>query len=193
VTGTGAPRRTLSEWPGRSWPRWRAAAVAAATAGIALLAACGGGPGGSGGSAASSSGPATYQQTLAYSQCMRSHGDPGFPYPQQGPGGAWAYPETPQDQSALSGPGFAAAQKACRKLQPPTGLSPAQRQAATNQALALSRCMRAHGITNFPDPTSNGQGIGINLGSAGIDPNSPQYRTAQQACHLPGAPSGGGK
>jgi len=165
--------------------------VAVAAAGIALLAACGGG--GPGGSAASSSGPATYQQTLAYSQCMRSHGDPGFPYPQQGPGGAWGYLATQQDQSAVSGPGFDAAQKACRKLQPPSGMSPAQRQAATNQGLALSRCMRAHGITNFPDPTSNGNGIGINLGSAGIDPNSPQYRAAQQACHMPGAPGGGGQ
>jgi hypothetical protein len=192
VTGTGAPRRTPGKRPGRSWPRWRAAAVATATAGIALLAACGG-SGGSGGSAASSSGPATYQQTLAYSQCMQSHGDPGFPNPQQGPGGAWAYLASPQDQAALSGPSYDAAQKACRKLQPPSGLSPAQRQAATHQALALSRCMRAHGITNFPDPTSNGNGIGINLGSAGIDPNSPQYRAAQQACHLLGAPGGGGK
>jgi hypothetical protein len=168
--------------------------MAAAAAGIALLAACGGGgPGGSGGSAASSSGPATYQQTLAYTQCMRSHGDPGFPYPQQGPGGAWLYPATAQDQSAVSGPGYDAAQKACRKLQPPGGLTPAQRRAATSQALAMARCMRAHGITNFPDPSSNGNGIAINIGSAGIDPNSPQYRAAQQACHMPGAPSGGGQ
>ena len=194
MTGTGVPRRTPGEQPSRSWPRWRPAAAIAAAAGIALLAACGGGgPGGSGGSAASSSGPATYQQTLAYSQCMQSHGDPGFPNPQQGPGGAWAYLASPQDQVALSGPSYDAAQKACRKLQPPSGLTPAQRQAAVNQALALARCMRAHGFTNFPDPNVSGQGIAISLGGAGIDPNSPRFQAARQACHLPGPSGGGGR
>jgi hypothetical protein len=45
--------------------------------------------------------------------------------------------------------------------------------------------MRVHGITNFPDPTANGHGVGMNLN--GIDPNSPQFRAAQQACHVPGS------
>jgi hypothetical protein len=188
VTGASDPRRTPGERLARSWPRWRAAVPAAALAGIAVLAACGGG-----GSAAASSGPATYQQTLAYSQCMRSHGDPGFPDPQQGPGGAWLYPETPQDQSALSGPGHDGAQQACRKLQPPGGLTQAQRQAGISQSLALARCMRAHGITNYPDPDVTGNSIGINLGGTGIDQNSPQFQAAQRACHLSGLQGGGGK
>ena len=47
------------------------------------------------------------------------------------------------------------------------------------------RCMRAHGITNLPDPTVNGHGIGLQRG--GIDLNSPQFRAAQQACHMPGS------
>jgi hypothetical protein len=42
--------------------------------------------------------------------------------------------------------------------------------------------MRAHGITNLPDPTVNGHGIGLQRG--GIDLNSPQFRAAQQACHI---------
>lgn len=44
--------------------------------------------------------------------------------------------------------------------------------------------MRAHGITNFPDPS----GRGINIGGTGINPRSPAFQTAQKACFklLPG-------
>ena len=60
--------------------------------------------------------------------------------------------------------------------------------------LAFSQCMRDHGIANFPDPDPNG----INLGPLGIDPNSPDFKAAEEACsHLrsnpgPAAPSGSG-
>jgi hypothetical protein len=56
-------------------------------------------------------------------------------------------------------------------------------------ALAYSQCMRAHGITAFPDPNSQG-GISLSGGpGSGIDPNSPQFKAADQACRklLPGA------
>jgi hypothetical protein len=44
----------------------------------------------------------------------------------------------------------------------------------------FSACMRAHGLPNFPDP--NGQGV-IQAGAGdGIDPRSPKFRAAQQAC-----------
>jgi len=61
---------------------------------------------------------------------------------------------------------------------------------AHGSALAYSRCMRAHGITKFPDPDSNGN-LGLNAGpGTGIDPNSPQYKAADQACkHLMPAPN----
>jgi hypothetical protein len=57
-------------------------------------------------------------------------------------------------------------------------------------ALAYSRCMRAHGITKYPDPDKNGD-IGINGGpGTGLDPNSPQFKAADQACkHLMPAPN----
>jgi hypothetical protein len=40
--------------------------------------------------------------------------------------------------------------------------------------------MRSHGVPNFPDPGSGG-GLSIGPGS-GIDPSSPKFRAAQQAC-----------
>ncbi len=70
------------------------AAVAAAVAGItALAAACAGGT-------APPSGQTPYQQSLSYAQCMRSHGDPGFPDP--GSHGLFQHPAGPPYQSAAS-------------------------------------------------------------------------------------------
>ncbi len=45
--------------------------------------------------------------------------------------------------------------------------------------------MRAHGVTNFPDQT----GGGINLAGTGINPKSPAFGSARQACarFTPGA------
>jgi hypothetical protein len=53
---------------------------------------------------------------------------------------------------------------------PPSGPSP---------ALEISRCMRAHGVSNFPDPDSNG---GINIGGTGLNPQAPAFQAAQRAC-----------
>jgi hypothetical protein len=56
------------------------------------------------------------------------------------------------------------------------------------QALDFSRCMRAHGVLNFPDPSASNGGVGYNV--AGVDTQSPQYQSAQQACR-PQQPAGG--
>ena len=53
-------------------------------------------------------------------------------------------------------------------------------------ALAYSRCMRSHGI-QMPDPqppSSGPQSQSTRSGGNGpnIDPNSPQFKNAQQAC-----------
>jgi len=49
--------------------------------------------------------------------------------------------------------------------------------------LKFSQCMRAHGLSNFPDPTFSGgrPGLLFRTGS-GIDPSSPAFKTAQAAC-----------
>jgi hypothetical protein len=66
------------------------------------------------------------------------------------------------------------------------GGSAKPKQAGThaNAFIAYSKCMRANGVTDFPDPTGNG----INIGGTGINPRSPAFQTAQKACSklLPG-------
>jgi hypothetical protein len=52
--------------------------------------------------------------------------------------------------------------------------------------LAFSRCMRSHGVSNFPDPGSNGL---ISISSAnGVNLNSALFKSAQAACQslMPG-------
>lgn len=68
-----------------------------------------------------------------------------------------------------------------------TGTSP---RAGAAQALEFSKCMRAHGVTNFPDPGSGG-GVQIGPGS-GLHPQSPAFQAAQKACRgkLPGGGPG---
>jgi hypothetical protein len=59
-----------------------------------------------------------------------------------------------------------------------------------NAELRVSECMRSHGVPNFPDPS--GGGGGFNLNGSGINPQSPAFESAQQACFklLPGGGPG---
>jgi len=54
-------------------------------------------------------------------------------------------------------------------------------------ALAFSQCMREHGVPDFPDPQTTGDGhfgVRINGGpSSTLDPSSTQFQAAQQACN----------
>jgi hypothetical protein len=134
-----------------------------------------------------------------FSSCMRKHGVTNFPDP-NGQG-------VIQFGSGLgidpNSPTFRTARSACQSLLPNGGQPTAQQRAAAQQhLLAFSNCMRAHGIKDFPDPSSGG--LKIRLGQAGsdLDPNNPHFQSAQQACqgNLPfkglkvgGTSSGGSK
>jgi hypothetical protein len=169
----------------RARPRpWRVPALTAAVVTVGLLAtACSSSP------KPSASAPPTYQQLLTYAECMRSHGAPAFPDPVQGPGGIWAFLSTPG--SEVNDPP-ADAVTACQKLAPKQGSLPASAiRAAVQQGLKMAKCMRAHGISDYPDPTTEGGGVSI---ARPPDADSPQFKAAQQACSAfqPG-PAGGGQ
>jgi hypothetical protein len=63
---------------------------------------------------------------------------------------------------------------------PSTTNSASPEDSKNSDPAAFSACMRKHGVPNFPDPDSKG-GLTLN-GSTGLDPSSPQFRAAQQAC-----------
>ena len=155
---------------------------AAAAAGIAVLAAaCGGG-------SSAGAGPGihqtAYQSELAYAQCMRAHGLPGFPDPQSD----GSFNSTTQNRGDFSGPRFLSANKSCAHLEGPPE-SAAKFQQDVRQALKFAACMRAHGITNFQANVSQSTGQ-VGVGAQGANPNSPQFLSAQRACrHL--MPGGG--
>ena len=49
------------------------------------------------------------------------------------------------------------------------------------QQLKYAVCMRTNGVPNYPDPTS-GSGIDALPLNSGINPQSPAFRAARQAC-----------
>ena len=51
------------------------------------------------------------------------------------------------------------------------------------KALQFSRCMRANGVSNFPDPDASGQlTIDQVANGSGVDTNSPAFQQALSAC-----------
>lgn len=166
----------------RAWPR--RAGVLAVMAGIAVLAAaCSGGSSTSTtGSTGGTGGSTTYQKALAYSQCMRSHGVPNFPDPNSN--GAIAFNAQKGTSGNLNSPRMQSADKACRHLLPNGGQTsaPQQQQQILSQLLKFSQCMRSHGVPNFPDPTVSNGMIELRRGGRGVNPQSPQFQSAQRAC-----------
>lgn len=59
----------------------------------------------------------------------------------------------------------------------------------SDKALAYSQCMRDNGVAEFPDP-QNGKLLLKGGPDSGIDPSSPEFQSAAQACQDK-APSGG--
>jgi hypothetical protein len=117
---------------------------------------------------------------------MREHGvdmpDPVFNDDGSG-GGVISQSGGPGDESKMD-----AAQEACKSFldaarasMPP--MDPAQMEEEKQKMLSFAQCMRDHGI-DFPDPTfdSEGGGFSVRMGGAGVDPESPGFKEAQDEC-----------
>ncbi|GAA4504500.1 hypothetical protein GCM10023191_058870 [Actinoallomurus oryzae] len=131
-----------------------------ALAGLALaslLTGCGGGHGHSASSTPATSGArqgaargndaALWRQLAA---CLRRHGVPNFPDPVQDPSGSWGPPANTSKppQSAMT---------ACKSI---ANQLPGRRPAASAGDMAklrrFAQCMRAHGVSDWPDPKADG-------------------------------------
>jgi hypothetical protein len=128
-------------------------------------------------------------RALAFARCMRTHGVSNFPDPTGGRFGleVQATPNSTRVNGVeVNGPAFRSAMQACHSYLPNGGHPSAAKTAKVKaQALAMARCMRAHGVPDFPDPqfrSMPGGGFGIRLNGAGLNPNSPTFQAAQKAC-----------
>jgi hypothetical protein len=163
--------------------------------GLAIgLASCGGGSpkassstsdAGSSGPAASASSGSKTSAALLFAQCMRSHGVTKYPdRPSTGGaihfgGGTGINPNSPTFQTAL---------KACQKYQPAGNKTSSQGNGGEKDLLKLAECMRSHGVSNFPDPSSSGSLV-LPLS---LNTQSPSFQAASNACKslMPMPPGG---
>lgn len=138
--------------------------------------------------------PSPHADFLAYSKCMRAHGVSGFPDPSPGGGirlqiGSGVNP---------SAPAFKSAHASCRRLLPGGGPPMRPSAQARAQLLAVSQCMRRHGVPDFPDPTttppSDPGAFGGVLDENGVvlaipktvDVQAPAFKSAAALCKFNG-------
>ena len=200
---------------------WQAGGLAVLATAAVGLAACGGSKapsvasvptttsssvagGANGGTTGSTPPPSPAQlqpDALRFARCMRRSGVPDFPDPD--PGGGFSF----QAGSGFdpSSPAVKAAQAKCRKFMPgggPPGPGTTTHPSAQWLAhmLTVAKCMRRHGVTDFPDPRTSvpsnpfpGGGTGVISDIDGvilifpstIDTQSPLFVRAAAACRFP--------
>jgi hypothetical protein len=118
---------------------------------------------------------------------MRSHGVPNFPDPS--PGGPSVVPNWINTQA----PAFQFAQKACAKYLGASTSHESASEGSKLELLNLAKCMRAHGLPSFPDPTASpppapangsqtGNAIAIGGAYLQLPPQSPALKQAAAAC-----------
>lgn len=113
------------------------------------------------------------ERRIRFTDCLREQGldvsdpEPGRNLPRLAPG---AKVDRGKLQDAL---------RACREFAPnggqPWQLDPEQ----VERVREFARCMREHGVPEFPDPDADGR---IQPGKAGLDPQDPAVRAAFDTC-----------
>ncbi|MGH2857080.1 MAG: hypothetical protein ACRDMJ_06305 [Solirubrobacteraceae bacterium] len=192
-------------------PSPTARTVAAIVASM-MVAACGSGSSSStGSSSVAHPTPAQIQarlseQVLAFARCMRSHGVSSFPDPSS-PSADKEFVLGRIPGINTQSPAFRSARTTCQHLLPGGGAPPTGAAAqAMAPLLRTARCMRAHGLSAFPDPTTSPPtnqaayldiaGFSANNAPPGsppvaylaipisINPKTPVARRAARACHF---------
>ncbi len=141
---------------------------------------------------------ATRPAAISFSKCMRANGVANFPDLGSQNGGGFQISASQSSGSGASikvngvpvnAPAFQSAMQKCRKdLPKPPPLSSAQITKLRAGALAMAKCMRSHGVPNFPDPVISagpgGAGVRIRIGGSpgALNPSSPAFQAANQTC-----------
>jgi hypothetical protein len=167
--------------------------LAVAGAAMIALAACDGGGltgtgTGSGGGAQPSASPSSSGSAsnlaawLEVAKCVRAHGHPDFPDPVEDGVGGWKIPDS------VGNIKVPACDDLVRKAKQQTRALEAPSAADLAKLRQYAKCVREHGIANFPDPDSDGS-FNVSEGQR----NSSAMRTAARACkqYLPPQPPKG--
>jgi hypothetical protein len=132
------------------------------------------------------------EQIRLFTKCMREHGiDVPDPATNPGDGGGTVIFGDPQ-QGGPDPTKIEAATKACEQYLPNGGDPPKPDPAQVESMRKFAKCMREHGVPDFPDPDDKG---GVKIGGPGdggaLDPGDPKMKAAQQECQkfMPMPPS----
>jgi hypothetical protein len=120
----------------------------------------------------------TSPQGVKYSDCMRERGVPEFP--DLNANGSVSLPPTINPQS----PAFQSAEGACASLRPQGSPPPPITLAQQDSFTANAKCIRTHGIPDFPDPSfgPGGRGVGIIFPPGAPRPTSAALMLADAKC-----------
>jgi hypothetical protein len=166
----------------------------AAIAIAVIIAACGSSAGapsgtpGAGSTSTSSIGAQQHQESLRFARCVRAHGVPHFPDPpDDGSYGVKSFAEQPGGKTisvagvSVGAPAFRSAMTRCSGYLP-LQAAPTTSQLSKIRALTVrwAKCIRAHGLPHFGDPTITADGHRIMHGQFAI--GSPAYYAARNAC-----------
>jgi hypothetical protein len=109
-------------------------------------------------------------------RCARANGMPNLPDPQIDSNGRANFPNgTPEPPASV--------RRACQSIYdrlPASARAEEERPPADMQALLrFARCMREHGVADFPDPDAQGN---FRAQAGATDPKTPVFKSAMQAC-----------
>jgi hypothetical protein len=130
------------------------------------------------------------QKGVKFSECMRSNGVPKFPDPSAS--GQFTIDEVANGTSLdTSSPTFTQALDACKSLAPAGFVGAPRSTKQQSAALKFAQCIRANGVSDFPDPAAGQPLVDTNrIPSASTSSGKSILDAAMQKCSILAAAAG---
>ncbi|TDW79543.1 hypothetical protein [Kribbella sp. VKM Ac-2566] len=131
--------------------------------------------------AGASAGTGGKADEFKFAQCMRDNGIKNWPDPQSddGTGSKSGGPAKVIGPEGVDPKTVQETMQKCKQYLPNGGEPPENDPAQLEQMRKFAQCMRENGLPKYPDPDAGGGNQGL---PREIDPNSAEFKTAQEAC-----------